>query len=116
MGGNQRLIPDGEADTREMILGILRQSPRDYQIQRTRWRLQDLLSVLYVKMDLGNMSLSTLHNWLYRLGITYRQGWEHITSPDPHLELKLSVIDHALELAQTRPNEVIVLWLDELNR
>lgn len=60
------------------------------------------------------MSISALHNWLYHLGISYRQGWEHMTSPDPHLELKLSVIEHALELAQTRPDQIVVLWLDEL--
>lgn len=57
---------------------------------------------------------STVWRILQRLGFRYRQGWSHWVSPDPYLTEKLAW----LELIQTRvadhPEEIVLLWLDEL--
>lgn len=102
------------AEVRDAILLLLSDSPRDYGIERTRWRLQDLLPVVQQEPGLAVGSTSSLHAWLQKLDIRYRNGWVHKVSPDPHEELKLSVIDNALQLADEKPDEVVVLWLDEL--
>ena len=99
---------------REALLDVLAQTPRAYGIKRTRWRLQDRLQVIKKTMTVNMGCISTLHKWCQRLGISYRHGWEHIVSPDAQRALKLSVIEHVLELARTQPAEVVVLWLDEL--
>lgn len=114
MAAQVRLNPDKLDQVREEILDVLSQSPRDHNIERTRWRLEDLLRVIQQTMDVAINSISTLHRWLSKLDIAYRHGWEHIVSPDPHRELKLSVVEQVLHLAQTCPGQVEVLWLDEL--
>ena len=50
---------------------------------------------------------------LHRLGLHYRQGWEHILSPDPLAELKLAWLEAALTRARLYPQRVVALWLDE---
>lgn len=90
---NQQLIPDKVDTVRNDILTILKGEPRDYGVDRTRWRLQDLLGIVRDDLDLKIGSISNLHNWLHRLGIRYRKGWAHLMSPDPHEALKLSVIE-----------------------
>ena len=99
---------------RDDLLEILAQSPREYGIERTRWRLKDLLEVVKRTMDVAIGCISTLHNWCERLGIRYREGWAYLVSPDPHRTLKLSVIDAVLQRAEACPAKTVVLWLDEL--
>lgn len=114
VGVNLRSILDNEKQVRDEILSVLKEKPRDYDMDRTRWRLQDMLRVVRDELDLAIHSISSLHNWLHRLGIRYRKGWAHLTSPDPHEALKLSLIEAVLAQAQRQPTDTIVLWLDEL--
>lgn len=114
MAENRQLIPDEEEEVRDEVLQIVKHSPRKYEIERTRWRLVDLLKVLEKVTGRVIGSLSTLYNWLRKWGLTYRQGWAHLSSPDAHESLKLSVIKQLLQEVKQKPQEWVVLWLDEL--
>ncbi len=104
--------PDKQEEVREYVLGILRQSPRAYDIERSRWRLQDILSVLDDSLSVS--CVSGLWRVLKRLGIGFRQSWEFNVSPDPFTREKLAWIAEVCQLGQQKPEEVVVLWLDEL--
>jgi hypothetical protein len=97
---------------REVILHLLNHSPRDLGFDQTRWTLASLRVVLAgwlrVRSEAG------LSRVLQRLEIGYRRGWEHLTSPDPLLNLKLAYLDAILTRARLYPDRVVVLWLDEL--
>lgn len=118
VGESLRWILDNEKQVRDEILSVLKEEPRDYGMDRTRWRLQDMLRVVRDELDLAIHSISSLHNWLHRLGIRYRKGWAYLTSPDPHEALKLSVIDALLTRVGTQSQQadeqIVVLWMDEL--
>ena len=102
-----------EADTkRDEILGYLRGSPREHGIDRTRWRLQDLLAV--VGASLGVTCVSGLWRVMQRLALRFRQGWAYAVSPDPLADEKLAWIDAIKQHADAHPDRVVVLWLDEL--
>lgn len=97
---------------REEFLSILRQMPRVYGINRTRWRLADLLHVLPARFHLT--SVSGLWRVFQRLNLRYRRGWAYCVSPDPLVETKLAVIEQIRTWGEERGEEVVVLWLDEL--
>ena len=109
---NPPTIPDEAAATRDELLAILRQSPRERGFERSRWRLQDLLTV--VSQRLGISSISGLWRICQRLGIVYRRGWEFWTSPDPFAVEKLAWIEEVCQQAVEDPARVVVLWMDEL--
>src|SRR5512143_4103373 len=74
-------------DAREAVLAVIHQRPRDANIDRTRWTLRTLRSVLQwlrCRTDAG------LHQLLERLGISYQRGRHHIHSPDPDYQAKLA--------------------------
>lgn len=112
VAASQPMNLDRAEEVREEVLTQLRQSPRESGFERTRWRLQDLLTV--IRDTLAVNRVSSLWHVLQRLGIRFRQGWEHQVSPDPLATEKLQVIDHVLQQAAARPDEVVVVWLDEL--
>lgn len=94
------------------MLSVLAQSPRDYGFDQTRWTLASLVRILSDTLATGTPAgLSAV---LARLGIRYRRGWEHVTSPDPLARFKLSLIDHLLTRVSQDTTDNVVLWLDEL--
>lgn len=97
---------------RERVLALLRQAPRDWGIERSRWRLEDLLSILGEELALT--SVSGLWRILQRLDIRFRLSWAYQTTPDPFTREKLAWIAEVCERAQQQPERVVVLWLDEL--
>lgn len=103
---------DQADEVRESLLSILRHSPRQYGIARSRWRLADLLDIVAERLQLT--SVSGIWRVLQRLNIRYRRGWAHCVSPDPLAEIKLAIIEQVRYWGQTREDEVVVLWLDEL--
>lgn len=102
---------DKRASHREAVLNVLRQSPYQYDIQRSRWRLADLLLVME---DIKVESVSGLWRVLESLDIRFRRAWEYMTSPDPEAEVKLAQIEQAKQAAQAHHERIVALWLDEL--
>jgi hypothetical protein len=96
---------------RELMLTLLSHSPRDFGFEQSRWTLVTLGIV--TACWFGMLSEAGLWKVLQRLGIRYRQGWEHMVSPDPLLTVKLAYIQAVLARAQAHPATVVVLWLDE---
>ena len=107
----QPTILDKQVDQRESVLHVLRQSPYQYNIHRSRWRLADLLRVME---DIQVESVSGLWRVLDKLNIRFRRAWEYMTSPDPEAETKLAQIEQAKHAAQAYQERVVALWLDEL--
>ena len=93
-------------------MALLRQSPRDWGFKRSRWRLQDVLVVVGEWLNVS--CVSALWRVLKRLDISYRHSWAYAVSPDPFATEKLAWIDEVCEQAQAHPDQVLVLWLDEL--
>lgn len=89
----------------------MHQKPGDYGIERTRWRLQDFGKVIEWLKDYSEAGVY----WaLKRLGFKYKQAMTFIHSPDPEYFRKHSAILAALTEAKLYPDQVIVLYLDEL--
>jgi len=91
---------------------VLRRSPREWGLNRSRWRLQDLLTVM--GDALAVTSVSGLWRLCQRLGIRFRQSWAFKTSPDPFVEEKLVWIEEVCQQAEADPDQVVTLWMDEL--
>lgn len=96
---------------RELMLTLLSHSPRDFGFEQTRWTLASLAIVTVCW--LGSLSEAGMWKVLQRFDIRYRQGWEHMVSPDPLLAMKLAYIEAILSRGQDNPGAVVVLWLDE---
>lgn len=70
---------------RATLLDVLRREPRQFGVQRPRWRLGDLLTQLDGWHLQGPTSLSRL---LRRLRISFQQGRRHVHSPDLNYQPK----------------------------
>ncbi len=90
---------------------MLHHSPRDYHIERTRWRLLDLCEALDW---LKGYSLAGLSRLLDRLHFSLKQALGFIRSPDPDYQSKWDRICQKLAEARTDPTRVGLLYLDEL--
>jgi transposase len=89
----------------------LHQKPGEYGIVRTRWRLQDLeRAVDWLK----GYSVPGIYRVLKRLGFSRKQALAFIHSPDPAYASKQAAILAALADAAQQPEQVVVLYLDEL--
>jgi transposase len=88
---------------------VLQTTPYDHGIEETRWRLAHFVGYLP-----GAGCRSTAWRILRRLGFRYRQGWEHRISPDPWATEKLAWIDLIQQRAKANPEQIVILWLDEL--
>lgn len=86
-------------------------SPRSHGVARTRWRLADM-AVLAGWLA----GLSEAGRWkvLRRLGIRYKQALHFVTSPDPAYHAKRWALVHAFAEAMAHPEEVVLLFSDEL--
>lgn len=90
---------------------LLEQSPRSHGLTRSRWRLADLgLPGSWLA------GLSGAGRWkvLRRLGISYKQTLHFVTSPDPAYHAKRWALVHAFAEAMTNPEEVVLLFSDDL--
>lgn len=89
----------------------IEQSPRGYGVPRSRWRLADLGVLL---AWLAGLSGPGRYKVLRRLGISYKQALHFVTSPDPAYHDKRWALVHAFAEAMARPEEVVLLFSDEL--
>lgn len=64
---------------------------------------------------LSTYSLPGVCRALQRLGIKRKQGLVSVHSPDPHYLTKMGWIHRACERATAHPDEVVVLYADELS-
>lgn len=76
-----------------------------------RWRLRDLQRAV---AWLEGMSEPGIYKVLKRLGFSRKQARNFIKSPDPAYREKWQAIIDAACAAVARPNEVVLLFLDEL--
>lgn len=93
------------------MLHLLRRDPRLCGIDRSRWRLADVLEQVagwHVRTCQG------LGQVLARLGIVYKRGRDYIHSPDPDYEAKLAAMQQARQVTQTDPAHQVLLYLDEM--
>lgn len=90
---------------------MLRQSPREYGIPRTRWRLQDVGRAL---TWLNGYSDAGIYQVLKRLGFSRKAARGFIRSPDPDYASKWRAILQAFWEAANHPERVIFLLIDEL--
>lgn len=96
---------------KEAILHVIRREPAFFGIDRTRWRLTDILDVcdwLQVR------SISSLGHVLERLGIAYKRARDYVHSPDPDYTSKVDYLQHLLAQARSRPDLWPLFYEDEL--
>lgn len=89
----------------------MRRDPHTCGLERSRWRLEDLLAYcpwLHLRTPQGVGQL------LARLGITYKRGRAYVHSPDPDYAAKQAAIQTALQAAHDDPEHQVLLYLDEM--
>jgi transposase len=90
---------------------VLHQSPRQFGIWRARWRLQDVTRAI---AWLDGLSDAGIFKVLKRLGFSRKQAINFIHSPDPNFRAKWQAILRAYLDAVEHPDEVVLLFQDEL--
>lgn len=90
---------------------VLHQSPWRYGIRRARWRLQDVGRAIGW---LDGVSEPGIYKVLKRLGFSRKQALNFIHSPDPEFHAKWRAILQAYKEALEHPDEVVILFQDEL--
>jgi DDE superfamily endonuclease len=106
---NPLFPPQYDAALGEDLAAVLEKSPREYDLNHSRWRLVDFIGYLP-----GVGCRSAVWRVLHRLGFRYRRGWSHQVSPDPWAQEKLQWIAAVQARACQSPQDMVVLWLDEL--
>jgi len=90
-GSHAREDPDTafDDDGAEWLKTIVHQSPRDFGVERSLWRLQDLAQLAY---DHGYtdrvVAPATISRTLERVGVNWQRAKHWITSPDPNYVVK----------------------------
>lgn len=96
---------------RREVQNILAQPPRRFGVAHNRWRLKDLRQVIGWLKD---KTLSGVHQILDRLDFSRQQSLPFIRSPDPLFALKRRAIANAFLEALQAPEEVAILFADDL--
>ena len=78
---------------------------------RSRWTLAGIGQTV---SWLRSRSLVCVWKTLQRLGIVYKRGREYVHSPDPDYALKLAYIEAAQQQAIDNPEQIVILYQDEL--
>lgn len=95
----------------EEVERLLQLSPRRLGLARNRWRIQDVGRML---AWLQGLSAGGIYKVLKRLGFSRKQALNFIRSPDPEYRAKWQQILAAYQDAWNHPEEVVLLFLDEL--
>jgi hypothetical protein len=93
----------------EQLLGT---SPRRHGLRHTRWRLADLKQVI---PWLAGKSVPGIRRILRVLGFGRKQAQKFVRSPDPLFDCKWRAILQAYAQAWAQPEQVALVWLDELS-
>lgn len=86
-------------------------SPRLYGLDRSRWWLEGLQSVV---PWLNDLSVVGVYKILHRSGVRYKRGRRYLHSPDPAYQRKLAIIDMIREMVQAEPKRFVLVYEDEL--
>jgi transposase len=102
----------GKETAKSQVEYLLHQSPRDYGVARSRWRLQDVGKAL---KWLNGCSEASIYKVLKRLGFSRKRAMNFIHSPDPNYHQKWRAILQAFWEAANHPDETVILFLDEFS-
>lgn len=102
----------GKGEAQRQVEHLLHQSPRQYSLPRTRWRLQDVGKAL---KWLEGCSEPGIYKVLKRLGFSRKRAMNFIHSPDPDYHRKWKAILQAFREALNHPDEVVIVFLDEFS-
>lgn len=102
---------DTAAAAKEEVEQVLRCSPREYGIERSRWRLQDIRQVIDW---LRTCTLPGVSQILTRLKVSLKQAVSFVRSPDPAYGPKRRRLVEAFTAALYQPQAYAILFLDEL--
>ncbi len=80
-------------------------------MQRSRWRLSDLLAVCEDWLSVS--SISGLSKLLKRLDIRYKMGRYTIQSPDTNYDEKMDLVNQCLNKARKNPRDFVAVYIDE---
>ena len=105
--------PDYESATaaQDAIEHVVHQTPRNFNLERTRWTLKLLRNTL---PGLNLASDSALHRLLKRLNIRYKRGRDYTHSPDVDYVAKCDQIASYQARARRNPVAFPLYFLDEL--
>jgi transposase len=104
-------VTDALTTAKETLLRLVRRDPRTCGINRSRWRLADLLAqcpAWRVRTPAGMWGL------LARLEISYQRGRDYVHSPDPDYLAKIAAIETVLAEVRACTGRLVALYLDEL--
>lgn len=102
--------PLTKTEAKDQIDQLLHHSPYQYQIEQSRWRLQDVLQAIDW---LNGKVISCVHATLRRLGFSKKKALYFVRSPDPAYRAKWKAILEKYAEAVARPDEIIMLFQDE---
>ena len=90
---------------------MVHRSPWLAAIPRSRWRLRDLGQVI---PWLRGRAPASIRRILRRLKVRYKRGRRYLHSPDLAYDAKLGAITARQVLARAAPDDVVLLYADEL--
>jgi len=102
----------GKEEAKNQVEYLLHQSPRQYGLARTRWRLQDVGRAL---RWLEGCSEPGIYKALKRLGFSRKRAMNFIHSPDLNYHTKWKAVLRAFADAANHPEEVVIVFLDEFS-
>jgi len=103
-------IPKLSTEEQEALKDMLHRPPHLFGQPGSRWTLKKIKAAF---PQLSCYTLSGIWRLLKRLGIRYKRGRLHITSPDTRYNEKKKWIEEAKEEARANPQEVVTLFGDE---
>ncbi len=109
--GNRLFPPLNKEEATSTVEYLLHQSPGQYGLPRTRWRLQDIGRAL---CWLEGVTDPGIYKVLKRLGFSRKKALYFIQSPDPEYRAKWQRILAAYREAVEQPEAVVLLFQDEL--
>jgi transposase len=88
------------------------QAPANFEVDRSRWTLADLLSVC---ADWLNLTTATgMWRLMRRLKLRYKRGRHYVHSPDPNYADRQAEIQRYGDMVRAEPERYVWLYLDEL--
>ena len=103
---------DNQESAKDEIEAILHQSPRAFNIERSRWRLRDIGQVIPWLKD---CTLAGISQILRRLKVSLKQAIRYVRSPDPAWSLKRRKMAQVFQLALSQPQAYVTLFQDEFS-
>lgn len=94
-----------------MLSEVLRRSPRQAGLKRSRWWLDGIRQAV---AGLRHYTLVGIWSILHRLKLHYKRGRHYLHSPDPDYDLKLQYVSAAWIQAKAHPQRIVLLYQDEL--